>query len=71
MNIGLKRLGVPKKDGPRTTIIAVAHRLETIMSFDKVVVFDVGKVVETGTVEQLKKANGAFTRMLKAQFEVF
>lgn len=54
----------------RTTTIAVAHRLETIMSFDKVVVFDVGKVVETGTVEQLKKANGAFTRMLKAGREL-
>ncbi|CAK9013622.1 unnamed protein product [Durusdinium trenchii] len=55
------------KDFPRTTTIAVAHRLETIMSFDQIVVFDEGKVVENGTVDKLRKADGLFTAMLRAK----
>lgn len=55
------------KDFPRTTTIAVAHRLETIMNFDQVVVFDEGLVIENGTVDELRKADGAFAAMLRAK----
>lgn len=30
------------------TIIAVAHKLDTILDFDRVVVLDAGRIVETG-----------------------
>ncbi len=30
------------------TIIAVAHKLDTILDFDRVVVLDAGQIVETG-----------------------
>jgi len=55
------------KDFPRTTTIAVAHRLETIMNFDQVVVFKAGTIIENGTVDELRKANGPFAAMLKAK----
>jgi ABC-type multidrug transport system fused ATPase/permease subunit len=30
------------------TIIAVAHKLDTILDYDRIVVLDAGRVVETG-----------------------
>jgi ABC-type multidrug transport system fused ATPase/permease subunit len=52
---------------PSSTIIAVAHRVETILSFDRITVFDLGRVAEHGTVEEvLSIKNGIFARMVKA-----
>ncbi|KAL9109116.1 MAG: hypothetical protein Q9227_006207 [Pyrenula ochraceoflavens] len=46
------------------TIIAVAHRLETIADFDRVIVLDAGKVVECGPPQELlEKENGWFRGM--------
>ncbi|KAL5364489.1 P-loop containing nucleoside triphosphate hydrolase protein [Aspergillus floccosus] len=41
------------------TIIAVSHRLEMIMDFDRVVVMDRGEVVEVGNPAALKGLNGS------------
>lgn len=41
------------------TVIAVAHRLDTIVDFDLVVVMDKGEVVEVGVPEMLLKAEGS------------
>ncbi|KAJ5200204.1 hypothetical protein N7472_005408 [Penicillium cf. griseofulvum] len=41
------------------TVIAVAHRLEMIMDFDRVVVMDTGKIVEIGNPEVLKGLAGS------------
>lgn len=49
------------------TIIAVAHRLDTIMDFDKIVVLDKGVIVEEGSPSQLLERKGAF----KALFNVY
>ena len=35
------------------TVLAIAHRLKAIASFDKVVVMDSGRIAEVGTPEQL------------------
>jgi ABC-type multidrug transport system fused ATPase/permease subunit len=52
---------------PRSTVIAVAHRVETILDFERIVVFEAGRVVEDGTVESvLKIPNGIFARMVSA-----
>ncbi|KAH8596005.1 P-loop containing nucleoside triphosphate hydrolase protein [Bisporella sp. PMI_857] len=45
------------------TIIAVAHRLETIMDFDRIVVLDQGVMVEQGRPGELLGRNGAFKRL--------
>jgi len=48
------------------TVIAVAHRLETIRDFDKVVVMESGGFVEDGhPSELLRKADGRFRSMLR------
>ncbi|KAJ5783587.1 ABC multidrug transporter [Penicillium psychrosexuale] len=41
------------------TVIAVAHRLEMIMDFDRVVVIDTGKIVEIGNPEVLRGLAGS------------
>lgn len=48
------------------TIIAVAHRLETIMDFDRVVVLDQGCLREQGSPSQLLKMDSAFKTLYDA-----
>ncbi len=49
------------------TVIAVAHRLSTLASFDRVVVVQGGRIVEDGTPAQLRKLNGIFESMWRLQ----
>jgi len=51
---------------PRTTVIAIAHRVETILDFDNVTVFDDGRVAEHGTIaEVLRIQKGIFAGMVR------
>ena len=53
----------------RTTII-IAHRLSTIRNVDTIFVLNKGKIMESGSFEQLSKMeNGLFNNLLKLQFE--
>ncbi|PQE04288.1 hypothetical protein CJF31_00011699 [Rutstroemia sp. NJR-2017a BVV2] len=45
------------------TIIAVAHRLNTILDFDRVVLLGKGEVVEIGKPDELLQRNGAFREL--------
>jgi len=45
------------------TVIVVAHRLSTVMSADKIVVLDSGKVVEEGTHRELTARQGLYWRL--------
>ena len=56
-----------REDFKGRTIIAVAHRLETILDFDRVVVLDQGLLVEEGLPSQLLQWNSAF----KALYDVY
>jgi ATP-binding cassette subfamily C protein len=48
-----------------TTIIAIAHRLSTVMAADKVVVLDNGKIIEQGAPQMLAETKKSyFYRML-------
>ncbi|ETS84643.1 hypothetical protein PFICI_02668 [Pestalotiopsis fici W106-1] len=49
------------------TIIAIAHQLDTIMDFDRVVVLDSGRVVETGSPQELLKRDSIFKRLCQLQ----
>jgi len=51
----------------RTSII-IAHRLSTIMQADKIVVMDMGRIVEVGTYQALLKQNGVFKKLHSEQF---
>lgn len=53
---------------PDATVVAIAHRLETIMDFDTVIVLDKGRVVEKGAISDLQNASGGwFAKMLHAK----
>ena len=47
------------------TSISVAHRLETIQNSDKIMVFERGSIVETGTYNELMGMRGQFYRLEK------
>ena len=49
------------------TVIVIAHRMRTVMSADKIVVLDGGRVVEQGSPAELLAANGLFARMVHLQ----
>lgn len=51
------------------TVIVIAHRMRTVTSADKVVVFDSGCVVEQGTPTGLMERGGLFARMVRLQQE--
>ncbi|MGO4707015.1 glucan ABC transporter ATP-binding protein/ permease [Microvirga sp. 2MCAF38] len=51
----------------RTTFV-IAHRLATIRNADRILVFDQGRVVETGTFDELVARGGRFAELAKAQF---
>ena len=53
----------------RTTIV-IAHRLATVLSCDRILVIDQGRLVEEGTHDTLAAAGGLYARLAKLQFEV-
>jgi len=51
----------------RTTFV-IAHRLATVRRADKILVFDQGRIVESGTFDELMRANGRFAELARAQY---
>ncbi|MCP3463007.1 MULTISPECIES: glucan ABC transporter ATP-binding protein/ permease [unclassified Bradyrhizobium] len=53
----------------RTTFV-IAHRLSTIRNATRILVFDSGRVIESGTFDELVAKGGHFAALAKAQFMV-
>jgi ATP-binding cassette subfamily B protein len=51
----------------RTTFV-IAHRLATIRNADRILVFDQGRIIETGTFDELVSKGGRFAELARAQF---
>jgi len=51
------------------TSIVIAHRLSTIRKADKIVVLENGKIVESGTHDELLEKNGKYNQLYELQFD--
>ena len=53
----------------RTTFI-IAHRIQTLMKANKIIVLDKGKIVQTGTHEDLLKIDGFYKEVFDVQTKI-
>lgn len=53
------------------TVIAIAHRLSTLSKMDRILFLQEGKVVEDGTLEELREGKGLFAKLWNMQQEGF
>jgi ATP-binding cassette subfamily B protein len=51
----------------RTTFV-IAHRLSTVRNATRILVFDHGRIVESGSFDELVRQGGVFATLAKAQF---
>jgi len=51
----------------RSTLV-IAHRLSTVKNADRILVMDKGKVLESGTFDQLVGSGGLFSQLYRTQF---
>lgn len=54
-------LAILKRD---RTVLVIAHRLNTIAQADRIAVLEDGRLVEVGTVRELRRSGGAYVRLL-------
>jgi ATP-binding cassette subfamily B protein len=52
----------------RTTLV-IAHRLATVLSCDRILVMEAGRIVDQGTHEKLVAAGGLYARLARLQFQ--
>ncbi|MCX5687638.1 MAG: ABC transporter ATP-binding protein, partial [Candidatus Omnitrophica bacterium] len=50
------------------TVFVIAHRLSTVEHADKIIVFEGGKIVETGTHGELLQKSGVYKHLYELQF---
>jgi len=53
------------------TVVAVAHRLATVSSFDRVIVMVDGRIVEDGPPDELRRQDGVYAHLWRLQAEGF
>jgi ATP-binding cassette subfamily B protein len=49
------------------TVLAIAHRLSTVRSFDRILVLEKGRMVQDGSPEVLLRRDGAYRKLIHAE----
>ena len=49
------------------TVVSIAHRLSTVRSADRIAVLAGGRIVETGTFDELRKEGTEFHKLMERQ----
>ena len=49
-------------------VLVIAHRLSTVRRADRVLVLDGGRIVESGSHDELLSHDGAYRRLVERQF---
>jgi ATP-binding cassette subfamily B protein len=52
------------------TVVVVAHRLSTVRNADHIVVLESGRIIESGTHDELVMKNGSYFELVKNQLEL-
>jgi ATP-binding cassette subfamily B protein len=66
-NEALVQRGLHELMRSRTTLV-IAHRLATVLEADRILVFDRGQIVQTGTHTELMAKSGLYRRLAELQF---
>ena len=53
----------------RRTVIAIAHRLSTVQSFDRIVVLQAGRVVQDGSPDLLMRHEGLYRQLVQREID--
>ncbi|KAJ2909370.1 Multidrug resistance-associated protein 4 [Coemansia aciculifera] len=53
-----------RKEFKDCTVLTIAHRLDTIMNSDRIIIMDKGTVAEVGTPQELLTKDGMFARLV-------
>ena len=51
------------------TVIAIAHRLSTVRSFDRILVLERGRLVQDGSPEDLLRSDGVYRKLIEVRDE--
>ncbi len=51
----------------KSTVVMVAHRLSTVVDFDRIIMFEKGVIAEEGTYPELIQKNGKFAELVRKQ----
>ena len=51
------------------TVIVIAHRLATVKKVDRIIVMDEGRIVDSGSHDDLTAKEGIYARLAELQFD--